>query len=285
LAYRIVLSSCLAAPLLALCGFEFWRGRAEQLPSRVPIIAIFASFTLFMAARIPLMEATPFPFGLLPTQPGWLGAFNLLMFAHTLLLTVLIVAMSKERLELDQRTKAQTDPLTGSLNRRAFLWRGERLLKRHAYERAPLCLLFLDLDHFKSLNDRLGHSGGDDVLTSFVNLVNGCIRPSDFLFRIGGEEFCCLLPHTTTEQAHRVAERIRHQFETATLAVAGTPVKATASLGIASTDAFGYELDTLMRRADMAVYAAKRAGRNRVVVATAGEPEGAAHMTRGVVAV
>ena len=66
--------------------------------------------------------------------------------------------------------------------------------------------------------------------------MNACIRPTDFLFRIGGEEFCCLLPYTTTEQAHRVAERIRHQFETATVDVAGTPVKATASLGIASTD-------------------------------------------------
>jgi diguanylate cyclase (GGDEF)-like protein len=75
------------------------------------------------------------------------------------------------------------------------------------------------------------------------------------------------------EQAHRVAERIRHQFETATVDVAGTPVKATASLGIASTDSFGYELDTLMRRADMAVYAAKRAGRNRVMVATPNDDE------------
>jgi diguanylate cyclase (GGDEF)-like protein len=273
LPYRIALSSCIAAPLLALSGFEFWRGRAEELPSRWWIIAIFASFTFFMALRVPLMWEAPFPFGALPMQPGWLGAFNLLMFAHTLLLAVLIVAMSKERLESDQRTKAHTDSLTGSLNRRAFMWRGERMLQRHAYEGAPLCLLFLDLDHFKSLNDRLGHSGGDDVLTSFVGLVNTCIRPTDYLFRIGGEEFCCLLPHTKTEQAHRVAERIRHRFEMLTMTVAGTPVKATASLGIASTDAFGYELDTLMRRADTAVYAAKRAGRNRVVVATPGEPE------------
>ena len=215
----------------------------------------------------------PFPFGALPMEPGWLGAFNLAMFAHTILLSVLLVSLSKERLELDQRTKAQTDPLTGALNRRAFMSRGARLLQRHAHERAPLCLLFLDLDHFKSLNDRFGHSGGDDVLTSFVGLVNACIRPTDFLFRIGGEEFCCLLPYTTTEQAHRVAERIRHQFEMTMVEVAGTLVKATASLGIASTDAFGYELDTLMRRADMAVYAAKRAGRNRVVVATAGDAE------------
>jgi diguanylate cyclase (GGDEF)-like protein len=265
---RIVLSSAISAPVLLLAAAEFWRGRAERLPSRWPVMVIMASLSLFFALRIPLIGTLPFPFGALPMQPGWLGAFNLILFAHTLLLVVLVVSLSKERLEFDQRTQAQTDPLTGSLNRRAFLSRGTRLLKRHAYKRAPLCLLFLDLDHFKSLNDRFGHSGGDDVLTSFVGVVSACIRPTDFLFRIGGEEFCCLLPDTTTEQAHRVAERIRHQFEMTTVHVAGTPVRATASLGIASTDAFGYEFDTLMRRADMAVYAAKRAGRNRVMVAT-----------------
>lgn len=266
--YRILLSSGLIAPLLAMSAVEFWRGRDEPLPSRWPVIVILASFAFFFAIRIPLVGVMPFPFGALPLQAGWLGVFNLAMFAHTILLSVLLVALSKERLELEQRTKAQTDPLTGALNRRAFMSRGARLLQRHSYERAPLCLLFLDLDHFKSLNDRFGHSGGDDVLKSFVDLVNGCIRPSDFLFRLGGEEFCCLLPYTATEQAHRVAERIRHQFEMTTVDVAGTPVNATASFGIASTDAFGYDLDTLMRRADMAVYAAKRAGRNRVMVAT-----------------
>lgn len=266
-AVRVVLSSLLIAPALAMSAVEFWRSREERLPSRWPVIVIFASFALTFAARIPLINVLPFPFGALPPEAGWIGAFNLLMFGHTVLLSVLLVSMSKERLELDQRTKAQTDPLTGALNRRAFMARGERLLVRHAHDRAPLCLLFLDLDHFKSLNDRFGHSGGDDVLISFVELVNASIRPTDFLFRIGGEEFCCLLPYTGISQAHRVAERIRHQFETATIAVSGQPVRATVSLGIASTETFGYSLDALMRRADMAVYAAKRAGRNRVMVA------------------
>jgi len=269
--YRLMLSSGLVAPLLVMAALEFWRGRGEHLPSRWPIIVILASFATFFAARVPLIGVAPFPFGALPMEYGWVGAFNLLMFSHTILLSVLFVSLSKERLELDQRTKAHTDPLTGALNRRAFLGRGERLLQRHAHERAPLCLVFLDLDHFKSLNDRFGHSGGDDVLMSFVGLLNACIRPTDFLFRIGGEEFCCILPYTTTEQAHRVAERIRHQFEMTTVRIAGNPVKATASLGIASTEAFGYELDTLMRRADMAVYAAKRGGRNRVMVANPGD--------------
>ena len=110
----------------------------------------------------------------------------------------------------------------------------------------------------------------------FVAVVHDNIRPTDFLFRIGGEEFCCLLPYTGATQAHRVAERIRQQFEAATVDVAGTPVKTTVSIGIASTETFGYDLDTLMRRADMAVYAAKQQGRNRVVVATPEDARAAA---------
>ena len=266
---RIVVSSCLVAAVLIATMLEFWRGREESLASRWPVIFVCASLSLFFAARIPLMGVLPFPFGALPAQPGSIGAFNLTVIAHTLLLVVLFVAMSKERLELEQRTKAQTDPLTGALNRRAFMARGERILARHRYAAAPLSRLFLDHDHFKSLNDRFGHAGGDDVLTCFVGLVNSCIRPTDFLFRIGGEEFCCLLPHTGAGQAQRIAERIRHQVEAASVIVTGMPVKATVSIGIASTDVFGHDLDGLIRYADSAVYAAKRGGRNRVVIADA----------------
>jgi len=278
--YRVVMSSLLIAPLLAMIAVEFWRGREERLQSRWPVVILFATLALFFACRIPLVNLLPFPFGALPLQPGWMAAFNLIVFFHALMLTVLMVAMSKERLELEQRTKAQTDPLTGALNRRAFMSRGSRLALRHRHENAPLCLLFLDIDHFKSLNDQFGHSGGDDVLMTFVTVVHANIRPTDFLFRIGGEEFCCLLPHTRADQARIVAERIRQQFEMATVDVAGTPVQATVSLGISSTDVFGYDLDALMRKADMAVYAAKRRGRNRVVVATVDDTAGTgAHAT------
>jgi diguanylate cyclase (GGDEF)-like protein len=207
------------------------------------------------------------------------------MFFHAVILTVLVVSMSKERLEFDQRTKAQTDPLTGALNRRAFMSRGGRLLQRHEHQGAPLSLLFLDIDHFKSLNDRVGHSGGDDVLMAFVAIVNDTVRPTDFLFRIGGEEFCCLLPYTPAEQAQKVAERIRLRFEAASVDVAGTPVKATVSVGIASTEKSGFEIGVLMRQADMAVYEAKRQGRNRVVLAS-GEPAGlrTTIISRGMIA-
>ena len=104
--YRVIWSSLIITSLLVLSAAEIWRGRDERLPSRWPIIVLLSTFALFFALRIPLVGLLPFPFGALPMQPGTVGAFNLVMFFHTLLLTVLIVAMSKERLELDQRMKA-----------------------------------------------------------------------------------------------------------------------------------------------------------------------------------
>lgn len=270
--HRVIVSSVLLASLFAMTAFEFWRGRAEPLPSRWTVVALFSSMAAIFALRIPLIGVAPFPFGALPAEPAWVAAFNLLMFFHTVVLAVLLVAMSKERQELRQRTNAQTDSLTGALNRRAFMSRGRRLVLRHQKKREPLCLLFLDLDHFKALNDRYGHSGGDDVLTAFVAVVHDNIRPTDFLFRLGGEEFCCLLPFTRTDEAYQVAQRIRCALEANGVQVAGSPVHVTVSVGIASADAFGYDVDTLVRRADMAVYSAKRQGRNRVVIAAMDDP-------------
>ncbi len=105
--------------------------------------------------------------------------------------------------------------------------RGVRIVLRHHKRGQPLCVLFIDIDHFKSLNDRYGHSGGDDVLVKFVEHVQDLIRPTDFLFRIGGEEFCCLLPNTHTDDACLVAERIRSRIEAVPVDVTGTQVNVT----------------------------------------------------------
>jgi diguanylate cyclase (GGDEF)-like protein len=269
---RVLVSSLSAAPLIAMTAYEFWRGRAEHLPSRRTVIVLFSSMALIFAIRIPLIGVAPFPFGALPAEPAYVAAFNLILFFHTVVLAILLVALSKERQELEQRNQAQTDSLTGALNRRGFVTRGRRLVLRHKKMREPLCLLFIDLDHFKALNDRYGHSGGDDALTAFVAVVHDNIRPTDFLFRLGGEEFCCLLPFTDADGAYQVAQRIRCALEATGVQVAGVPVNVTVSIGIASTDAFGYDIDTLVRRADMAVYSAKRQGRNRVVIAATDDP-------------
>jgi diguanylate cyclase (GGDEF)-like protein len=154
------------------------------------------------------------------------------------------------------------------MNRRAFMTRGRRLILRHQRSTEPLCLLFLDLDRFKSLNDRFGHAGGDDVLVKFVAAVHENIRPGDFLFRIGGEEFCCVLPGTQIEQAVSVAQRVRQEFAAYPINLNGTQVKATVSIGVAATETFGYDPDELLRQADRAAYEAKEQGRNRVIVAT-----------------
>lgn len=268
--YRVVLSSLLLSPLIALSGFEFWRGRAERLPSRWAVIALFASLSLFFASRIALVEIAPFPFGAQPMQSNWLAVFSLILVLHTIVLAVLILTMTRERLEHEQMLKAQTDLLTGAFNRRAFLAYGERLIMRHRVAKKPLCLLLFDLDQFKELNDRFGHVGGDQFLMSFVAVACKNIRPGDFLFRLGGDEFCCLLPETDPREALAIAERMRKRIEATTIRVADEPVKVTASVGIASTESFGYSLDALVREADLATYAAKRQGKNKVVVA---EPE------------
>ena len=132
---RVIVSSLFIAPLLAMSALEFWRARDEPLLSRWPVIVLYASFSLMFASRIAFVDLLPFPFGALPAEAAWVGLFNLIAFFHALVLTVLMVAISKERLELDQRQKAQTDPLTGALNRRAFMTRGTRLLHRHRHDK------------------------------------------------------------------------------------------------------------------------------------------------------
>ncbi|MGE5260100.1 MAG: GGDEF domain-containing protein, partial [Actinomycetota bacterium] len=258
--YRVVLSSLLLSPIAGMAGIEFWRGREERLPSRWPIILLFASLSIFFASRIALIGVAPFPFGAQPVQASWLGAFSLILFLHTIVLAVLIVAMTRERLERQQKLKAQTDLLTGAYNRRAFLGYGERLIMRHRMAKKPLCLLLIDLDQFKELNDRFGHVGGDQLLTRFVSVACNNIRPGDLLFRLGGDEFCCLLPETDVSEALTIAERMRRRIAATTMRVADEPVKVTASVGIASTDSFGYSLDVLLYEADIATYAAKGQG-------------------------
>lgn len=265
--YRVVLSSLLLALLVAMTAFEFWRGRQEKLPSRWAIIALFASLSAFFASRIALLGVAPYPFGALPAQSNWVAAFSLVLILHTIILAVLIVAMSRERLEREQKLKAQTDLLTGALNRHAFVAYGDRLVLRHEMTGKPLCLLVFDLDQFKALNDRFGHAGGDAILLQFVAVARGNIRPGDLLFRLGGDEFCCLLPYTNVAQACEIAERVRVSVAAASMDIAGDKVKVTASIGVASAEAFGYALELLLHEADMAVYAAKRQGRNKVVVA------------------
>lgn len=161
--------------------------------------------------------------------------------------------IANDRLQEELNHHATHDPLTRALNRRAFALLAEKQVAQAARTGRPLAVLMMDLDHFKRINDTLGHSGGDATLCRFVAVAGDVLRAEDVLCRFGGEEFVALLPHAEAAQAVAAAERLR-------LAFAATG--ATVSIGVASLRP-GEDLEDLLRRADAALYDAKRAGRDR----------------------
>lgn len=161
--------------------------------------------------------------------------------------------IANDRLQEELNHHATHDPLTGALNRRAFALLAEKQVAQAARTGRPLAVLMMDLDHFKRINDTLGHSGGDATLCRFVAVAGDVLRAEDVLCRFGGEEFVALLPHAEAAQAVAAAERLRLAF---------TATGATVSIGVASLRP-GEDLEDLLRRADAALYDAKRAGRNR----------------------
>jgi diguanylate cyclase (GGDEF)-like protein len=142
------------------------------------------------------------------------------------------------------------------------------MARRRAGLRDPMALLVLDLDHFKQVNDQHGHEVGDRMLKAFADASEDSVRPTDQLFRMGGEEFCFVLPGTNIDDAILIAERIRRRFEGVAIETANGPAATTVSIGIAATS-FAVDVETLLAAADAAVYEAKARGRNRVVVAEA----------------
>jgi diguanylate cyclase (GGDEF)-like protein len=177
--------------------------------------------------------------------------------------------MTRERRELQQRRYALSDPLTGLFNRRAFLDEAARAKRRRKGARELVAVLVLDLDKFKSINDRFGHEAGDQVLQHFAAVARGATRANDLLYRMGGEEFCFVLPQTTLADARAVAERIRTRFAGSAVLKDGAPISATVSIGIAAVEHAGFNLELLLAAGDAAVYEAKRRGRNQTVVADA----------------
>ncbi|MBY5993350.1 GGDEF domain-containing protein [Ferrimonas balearica] len=164
-----------------------------------------------------------------------------------------------ERQQRQLTELAHTDPLTGLANRRQLdrqLARACQLAHRYG---DPLAVLMLDLDHFKRLNDRLGHAAGDQLLTRFATLLQQQVRGSDLPARYGGEEFVVLCPHTDEMGALTLAERVREQWQHLT---ADLPSAQTVSIGVAALEP-GATPEQLLDTADQALYRAKAQGRNR----------------------
>ncbi len=172
------------------------------------------------------------------------------------------------RTSLKLREMAMTDELTGLSNRRFFFTQGEKEIERAKRFKTPVSLLMMDLDNFKKINDTLGHEAGDKVLQNVASVFGDNIRHIDILGRIGGEEFCVLLPNTSREDATVLAERLRLAAEQTTCLVRGLSVNVTVSIGLVSANGDALSLDSLLSRVDAAMYQAKGKGRNRIVIAS-----------------
>lgn len=172
---------------------------------------------------------------------------------------------SQRQAELELKRMAQTDALTDLANRRHFMALAELEFARIRRYSEPLSVLMMDIDHFKKVNDTYGHRTGDMVLQKFAQLSLQQFRESDFIGRIGGEEFAVVLPHTDSGQAAEVAERLRQAVaEAEIISDAGAPIHITTSIGIASVSADTQNISMLLHCADQALYEAKASGRNRV---------------------
>ena len=185
-----------------------------------------------------------------------------------------VVLMARIRSQLRQKRyyeslleQSMIDPLTGAFNCRYLEAHVPRLIARCRAANKPIAVMMIDIDHFKRINDEHGHAAGNHVLKEIANRITSALRPSDLVARVGGEEFAVVMPETDLDAGHRIAERLCSR-------IAGTLVEdvaVTISIGAAVVHPEG-ELDSALRRADAALYEAKRAGRNRVMADGNGEP-------------
>lgn len=160
---------------------------------------------------------------------------------------------------------ATTDSLTGLANRMKLSEVFERERAHAARSGKPLALVFLDIDHFKLINDRFGHEAGDQALRHFASVLTQRLRVTDLFCRLGGEEFAVLLPGSNAEQAATIAEALRERLAESALLLADGSLHMTLSAGVACLGEDGEHLDELMQAADRRTYAAKSAGRNQVI--------------------
>jgi diguanylate cyclase (GGDEF)-like protein len=261
-ASRFVLASVIISLYSFLTAAELWRERRRSLIGRP---ALFAPALHGMVFLFPIAVASLVPeqSGLITLATAWLAAFILEMLLYAVGTAFLVLELAKERTLRAHKSAALTDPLTGLFNRRGLIEAARELAEKHAHKAGkPIAMLAFDLDHFKSINDRFGHALGDDVIKLFAATANTSLRLTDFVVRLGGEEFAAIMPGTL-EDGMVVAERIRAAFESAACTVSGRYVGATVSVGVASHETAA-NIDALLARADAALYAAKANGRNRV---------------------
>lgn len=179
----------------------------------------------------------------------------------------LALALSKALLFNQMELHSRVDGLTGVLRRQAFMERLDEEIKKASAFNSPFCLLMIDIDHFKAVNDGHGHAAGDAVLARVGQILRESIYETDVVGRYGGEEFIILLPHAQLDGVMRKAEAIRRRFEGEVINSGFERLKITVSIGLSHSPTHGRSAHDLIARADAAMYQAKQSGRNRVIAA------------------
>jgi diguanylate cyclase (GGDEF)-like protein len=236
----------------------------DQLPSRWPAVILLVVTGLGYLSWLPLNLAMPIGEVQWAAFSMWFPGIILLTLLLRIALAFIVLSMAKERQELEQRVDALTDALTGLPNRRALFEVADALGQNCQIKGDAISVLIFDLDHFKETNDRFGHALGDRVLKLFASTASAQLNGTSLIARLGGEEFVAILPGADPLEAFGAGEAVRRTFANSAAFVDGLAVGATVSVGAASDVGTEGDLNALLRRADAALYVAKRAGRNRV---------------------
>lgn len=251
-----------AAVFTLVVAFLAWRRGSRAAGWFLVAWAQLEAFTIATAMRLLLTDGENVDLLLYYGLP-------LSMVAAAILIALGVAdRLREQRVALTEAEKrAQTDALTGVLNRRSLIERLEAACLRARARGLPIALLFIDLDHFKQINDSFGHLAGDACLRAVIDPIQAELRQSDVIGRYGGEEFVVILSSADVAAAHPIAQRILERVAQVRVEGYGQPIGLTCSIGVATSDTLGVWGEHLIARADEAVYAAKRSGRNRVQLA------------------
>lgn len=280
---RLLFTGVIWAAQLALAVRALWRPRApDQRRGALLISAALGFQCVLLLARALWFMANPLPFTDFMHGDDT-GKLTLVSSLAALVLASLgFVLLAKDRADAANEHLASSDSLTGIANRRQLLQTLTRDVVRAVRHREPYGVLMVDVDHFKAVNDRLGHTGGDAVLRHIAQLLQSHLRAQDQVGRWGGEEFMLLLPGTSATGAQLVAEKLRQLVERTPCIHQGRAIPVTISVGRCAEELGpGDEPEHLIEAADKALYAAKRAGRNCVESA----PLARMHVLPGALAV
>lgn len=258
IAFSCALLMCLSLPALAK---SFRRSTSMLLFGQIIILAV----TITMSAVYTLdTNATASADGFLRNSL-FMSLINMAVTAVSLTAAVTLYMSYVNTIVDKLRTQSETDSLTGLLNRRGFEMQAAKLFEEH--RQLPLVMIVADIDHFKQINDTYGHAAGDKVLKHLARLMREGVRQSDLCGRVGGEEFCILMPGAQLPVGRLAAENVRSVFAQTAKLMVGHDKLLTASFGVCEArDGESYQ--ALFERADAALYAAKHRGRDRVCTRT-----------------